>query len=67
MGIQHEICNEGSLEYVRHKYMHYFAPYRKKILLECYDILIGFGHLGFFVRLQNVIICKLRGRICFSS
>lgn len=31
-GIQSEICSEESLGYMRHKYMHYFAPQRKKDL-----------------------------------
>lgn len=57
--IQPEICNERSLVYMRHKYMHYFAPQRKKILLGHYNILIVLCHLGSFVRLQNAIISKL--------
>lgn len=44
-GVQSEIWNEGSLVYVRHKYMHYFAPQRKKELagmLEYINSIVSF-------------------------
>lgn len=58
-GIKSEICSEESLVYVRQIYALFCTTEKKKILLECYNILIALCHLGSFIRLQNAIISKL--------